>query len=77
MGKKNTYSAYKNQYARDHYARLNLAIPREVKDEMVQQAKQLGYRSVTEYILSMLPLTTYQNTDGRERVSTALKEKEG
>ena len=66
---------YMNDYNRKHYARLNLAIPPEVKDEIIYLAKAAGYRSITEYILSMLPLTTYEIKDGRDRVSTALLDK--
>ncbi len=68
---------YANEYNRTHYARINMAVPPEVKDEIVQQAQYLGYRSITEYILSSLPLATYCNVDDRRYISSALRKKEG
>ena len=50
----NSYSKYKNAYAKEHYTRIVVNIPKADAEYIKQYAKDLGYTSTTRFIIDAI-----------------------
>lgn len=46
-------NSYKNQYTRDHYERINIALPKGMKDQFKARASEKGM-SLSAYIIDLM-----------------------
>lgn len=51
MSKKSNYD---NQYAKEHYDRIILQVPKGEKDKIIKYGNRRGYKHLNAYILSVL-----------------------
>lgn len=47
-------SKYKNDYAREHYARLSVFVPIEDKEKIEKYCKNKGFKSLNAYINELI-----------------------
>lgn len=45
---------YQNDYNKEHYARLNICIPKEDKEKMFDHWKKKGYKSLNQYVNDLI-----------------------
>ena len=58
MDKKKTYD-YRNNYNREHYARLSIQVPKEEKPKIEKHYKEKGFKSFNEYVTFLIKKDMY------------------
>ena len=67
MGKFNAVE-YKNQYNREHYARLGVQVPIEDRPKIDEHWKSKGYKSFNAYVLDLIRKDMNEPTEVKSNI---------